>query len=314
MAPALTEVQRTDIRVLQYLSMLYLPADEQRSRISSRQTAQALGLNSYDVEDIYEKLSRYRFISLGTDGPTGLPPIMDARLNPISWDRNRSPISALYAYYVANAPPSLRTIQSQRAMVPTRGCPLVPNGIPASCSAVVSSSFNGVFDPYVTSTFCCPVQPIPPVETCLLISNTVESDKLTSENLVQLTVFRILLRGLYSFGVSGMSLAEWLDRGPATGSPPLYCLGETDSSLESNPIPLPNFNNNVASGGPVQGPFSVAPYVLTSSDGLTTFTVTPSLTGVGTITNNITAGVVPFTTLGRAANGTWVLQVADRLP
>lgn len=310
MAPQLNDEQRTDIRILQYLSMLYVSGDEERSRVSSRQTAQSLGLNSYDVEDIYEKLARYRFVTTGSDGPPGLPPIMDAYLNPSSWDRNRSPLSALYAYYVANAPPSLRTIQSQRAMVPTRGCPLVPNGIPASCSAVVASDFNGVFNPYQVSTFCCPVQPLPPVETCLLISNSVEKDKLTTENLVSLTVFRILLRGLYSFGVSGLSLAEWLDRGPASGAPPLYVLGETDDVLALPPTP--NFNHNVVTGGPAQGPYTAAPYVLTASDGSATYTVTPTVTGVGTIERGGT--VVPFTTLGSAANGTWVLQIAGRLP
>jgi len=310
MAPQLSEEQRTDIRILQYLSMLYVPGDTGRSRVSSRQTAQALGLNSYDVEDVYEKLARYRFVFTGSDGPTGLPPIMDARLDPANWDRNRSPLSALYAHYVANAPPSLRSVQSQRAMVPTRGCPLVPHGIPAACSAVIASDFNGVYNPYQVQTFCCPVQAIPPVETCLLISNSVENDKLATENLVALTVFRVLLRGLYSFGVEGLSLAEWLDRGHPTGAPPLYCLGETDDALEVAPAPI--FNRNVASGGPVQGPFSAAPYALTTSDGSAVYTVTPTLTGAGTIERGGTA--VPFTTLGSAANGTWVLQITGRLP
>jgi len=310
MAPQLSEEQRTDIRILQYLSMLYVPGDEQRSRVSSRHTAQGLGLNSYDVEDTYEKLARYRFVATNSDGPAGLPPVMDARLDPVSWDRNRSPLSALYAHYVANAPPSLRSSQSQRAMVPTRGCPLVPNGIPATCSTVIASDFNGVFNPYQVSTFCCPVQQVPPVETCLLISTTVESDKLATENLMALTVFRILLRGLYSFGVGGLSLAEWLDRGAASKAPPLYCLGETDDVLESPPAPA--FNRNVASGGPAQGPYGSSPYTLTSSDGSAVYTVTPTPTGAGTI--ELSGTSVPFVTLGRAANGAWVLQLSGRLP
>jgi hypothetical protein len=310
MASQLSEDQRIAIRILQYLSMLYVPGDPDRSRVSSRQTAQALGLNSYDIEDIYEKLARYRFVATESNGPAGLPPIMDARLDPSNWDRNRSPLSALYAHYVANAPPSLRSVQSQRAMVPTRGCPLVPNGVPAACNTVIASDFNGVYNPYQVQTFCCPVQQLPPVETCLLISNTVESDKLTSENLVALTIFRLLLRGLYSFGVGGLSLAEWLDRGPASGTPPLYCLAETDDALAVAPAPI--FNRNVASGGPMQGPYSGAPYVLTASDGSATYTVTPTPSGAGTIERGGTS--VPFTVLGSAANGTWVLQLAGRLP
>jgi hypothetical protein len=310
MSPLLNEEQRTDISILQYLSMLYVPNDPVRSRVSSRQTAQALGLHSYDVEDIYERLVGHRFVETNTVGhatPPTLLPIMDARLDPARWDRNRSPLSALYAHYVTNAPSSLRSKHSQNAVFPSRGCYPMPNRRPPAFSTVVATDFNGVYNPYQVQT---PMQPLPPVETCLLISSSVERDQLTSENLVSLAIFRILLRGLYSFGKNGLSLAEWLDRGPAKQTPPLYCLCETDDTLAV--APAPDFNCNVAVGGLEKGPYSAAPYVLTASDGSTTYTVTPAPSGVGTIERGGTT--VSFTTLGRAINGTWVLQLAGRLP
>lgn len=314
MAPQLSDEQRRDIQILQYLSMLFVNGDGERSRVSSRQTAQSLGLNSYDVEDTYEKLARYRFVATGTDGPPGLPPTMDARLDPVSWDRNRSPISALYAHYVANAPPSLRTVNSQRAMVPTKGCPLVPNGIPASCSAIVASSYNGVFNPNQISQFCCPTQPLPPVETCLLASTAVARDRLTTENLMALLNFRILLRGLYAFGVGGMSLAEWLDRGPAPMSLPLYVLAETDAVLgEGSPV-LSDFTRYVATGGPANGPYSTNPFVLTASDGSALYNVKPNAATPGTGTIEQGGVSTTYTALGVAANGTFVLQIDGSLP
>lgn len=220
-------------------------------------------------------------------------------------------MSALYAHYVANAPPSLRTINSQRAMVPTRGCPLVPNGIPAACSAIVASNFNGVFNPNQMTEFCCPRPLPPPVETCLLTSTSVEKTRLTTENLISLTVYRILLRGLYSFGIGGLSLAEWLDRGPAPGSPPLWVLAETDDVLEAAP-PTSGANRTVATGGPPQGPYSSSLFVLTASDASVTYNVTPTPSGVGTLERG---GVtVPFTALGVAANGTFIVRVDGALP
>jgi hypothetical protein len=221
----------------------------------------------------------------------------------------------LYAHYVANAPPSLRTVNSQRALIPTRGCPLVPNSIPAACSAIVATSFNGIFNPNQMSEFCCPVRTPPPVETCLLTSTKVEKDRLTTENLILLTVFRILLRGLYSFGIGGLSLAEWLDRGPAALAPPLYVLAETDTVLGAafgDGAPLTGINRSVATGGPARGPYSTAPFVLTASDGSVTYNVQPTLSGVGTLERG---GVtVAITALGTAANGTFVVRVEGALP
>jgi hypothetical protein len=306
----LSEKQRTEIRVLQYLSMLFLKGQEERSRVSSRQTAQALGLNSYDVEEIYQRLARARFVSLDASGPAGFPQIMDARLDQVLWDRNRSSASAFYAHYVANAPSSLRGPYSQRAMDATIGAPLVPSALrPSSCDAVVATNFDGVFNSYQTNTFSCPVQEIPPVETGLLRSESVDPKILVTENLIALQEYRLFLLGLYSFGAGGLSLAEWFDRGSGNARTSLYCLAESDAVLLSSATSL--FTPNLARGGPVSGPRG-SRFVLETHEGQAGYEVTPSAGGEGVLER---AGLsVSYKLLGRAVNGTWILGINGRLP
>lgn len=317
---ALSEEQKRDIRVLQFLSTLYVPGSHNLSRVSSRHAAQFLGMNAYDVEDAYEKLARYKFVTTSgtTTNPGVLPAVTNARLDPDRWVHNRSPLSALYAHYVSNAPSSLRTNYSQRAVMSTGAQPLLLNSLPPStCSTVVASNFNGVFNPQQTNTFNCPVQQQDSslVETMLLMSTSADETRLATENLTSFANFRTLLLGAYSHGVSGMPLAEWLDRGPALSSKPLYCLAVSDDAMSDNPEVL---TDHVVSGGSTKGPYSAAPFTLSNHDGSTSFLLTPTAPKIGEGTITKVGGVggdgASYSTLGKSANGTWILHVTGGLP
>lgn len=306
--------QRMDIRVLQYLSMMFLFDEQERSRVSARQAAQALGMNVYDIEDTYEKLTRYKFLSTGSVGPAGLPPSLYASICQTTWDRNRSPLSALYAHYTANAPPSLRNKFSQRAVVPTVGglLPALPL-IPSRCETVIASDFNGVYDPYKVRTFNCPTGLQPPVESCLPISNTVSSSKLATDNLIALEDYRLFLLYLYSFGEGGLSYAEWADRGPQAVTTPLYILALPDS-LKVSPEQLA-VTGGVASGGPRAGPSQGrSSFEIKSVTGqILTLTPTGPNFASGTLASPTKSSPVVYSVLGQANNGTWILRLEEQM-
>jgi hypothetical protein len=306
--------QRADIKILQYLSMMFLANEPSRSQVSARQTAQALGINVYDVEDTYERLARYKFISTGSAGPSGLPLSLYASICQTTWDRNRSPLSALYAHYVANAPASLRNAFSQRPVVPTVGglLPAFPP-IPSACETVISSDFNGVYDPYKVRTFSCPIGLQPPVESCLPISNAVTPNKLATDNLIALENYRLFLLYLYSYGDGGLTYAEWADRGPREVTTPLYVLAYPDSLQ----VP-PDQERRVAglaTGGPSGGPaLSGASFDLLSVN-QQVLRLTPTGPGftAGTMTTPTVSLPVAYAVLGQANNGTWILRLEDVL-
>jgi hypothetical protein len=310
MSLQLNDTQRKEIRILQYLSMLFLNEEEKRSEVSSRQIAQYLGMHAFDVEGVLYKMSRYGFVTVGFSGLERHPRIMHARIDQKLWDRNRSPLSAFYAHYVTNAPASLRNAYSQKSIVPTRGCPALPAKIPSRCNTTMTSNHNGVVNPYKTETFCCPVIDIPPVEICLLVIDKIDRNRLFTENLIALQKYRILLLGLYSFGIDGMPFSEWLDRGSSPGASRLYCLAETDDSILSSHSP--NFSMTVASGGPPLGPMGKSSFAIHTSSDAHVYTVNPASEANGTLESK---GIsVRYRTLGQCLNGSWILGIEGRLP
>lgn len=312
MTTKLTDEQQMRVRILQYLSMLYVPDPVTLSIVSSRQIAQALSLNLYDVEDNLEFFSKQKFIivsgtpSSSPDVGLAPPTVMEARLSPETWATNGNRVSAFFAYYVANAPPVLRNQFSQRPQLPRKTCPLVAPPLPAACSTVIASDFSGVFEPNNIASFCCPVNVVP-VESCLPISNVVDSKILATENLVRLNSFRTLLRSLYANGSDGTSFASWLDHGPRKQSSrkQLYCLAETDKALDGALPVRPAWNVAASAGG---DPLGKAPISLMASDG-TAIIFDPS---AQTISVNGGASV-PAHTLGTAAHSVVIVAVEARL-
>ena len=150
MTSRLTDEQNVRIRILQYLSMLYVSTSPSLSIVSSRQIAQVLSLAVYDVEDVLDFFSGQRFVELngtptfsaeaGGRGGEGAPPnyppsVMEARLSPETWVTNGNRVSGFYAHYVANAPSIFRGQHAQR--------PLVAYTLPSSCNTTI---FDGVFE------------------------------------------------------------------------------------------------------------------------------------------------------------------------
>ncbi len=314
MAP-LTEQQRKDVRLLQYLSSAFVAGDEDRSRVSSRQASQVLGLSVYEVEEIYARLERYGFLALGAaNTDPGSPPLQplqprvpDARIDQSAWDRNRSPLSGLYAHYVASAPPSLRSRFSQLAVRPTRGCPPYVAPVPAACNTVVASDFAGVFNPNKISTFCCP-QPEQPVELCAQLADSIDPALLATENLALMGDRRLAQLLLHAYGQNALSLAEWADRGPAVGSGNLFLFADSDETLAPL-LAMPRLPLLfMAAGGPAAGMASPVPFDLTTLYPLV-ITIVPATQSSG----QILVGGVPdsdYTNATKLSNGTWLVKTA----
>lgn len=318
MTARLTDEQKVRVRILQYLSMLYVSVSPTLSIVSSRQIAQVLSVAIYDVEDILEFFSKQKFIALsgtpvGGQAAVGLnpPPVMEARLSPETWVTNGNKVSGFYAYYVANAPAVFRGQFAQRAQVPTKGCPLVAPPLPSACNTVMANPFNGVFEPSTIATFCCPVETVP-VESCLVISNKVDANLIVTDNLILLNAYRTLLRSLFASGRGGTSFAEWLDHGPSkTSSGQLYCLAETDEALAGTLPTNPALNVAASAGG---NPFGSVAIALVASDGTPMIYTPPPKGSTSGASVSVNGGApVPAKPLGIAAHDVMIVSVLKKL-
>jgi hypothetical protein len=291
MTSKLTDEQNVRIRILQYLSMLYVSTNPSLSIVSSRQIAQVLSLAVYDVEDVLDFFSSQRFVELnGTPTfsaePHNHPPsVMEARLSPETWVTNGNRVSGFYAHFVANAPSIFRGKQ------------------PTYHSTTI---FDGIFEHHPPSR---PTETFP-VESYLMVNNRIDLNLTTTDNLISLNIYRTLLRSLFAYGRGGTSFAEWLDHGPPKKSNArIYCLAETDEALLGSLPSNPALSVATSVGG---NPFGSVSISLIASDG--TPIIYNPFTQMGESSVSVNGGIpVPAKALGLVAHGVLLVSVLKRL-